>query len=144
MSQCKTNLNERVKLDRKAEVQFCITVEGKSQSAAYWLYLYFWQYWTVTSFYHKVHHLQLESVPSFQMYSQFFYNSCFENVNSQQEIIWAWCKYAILLYIILLWQKTESHKKLQPADLVTQESTKGGPEPPCPHTKYPTNMHHLL
>ena len=129
MSQCKTNLNERVKLDRKAEVQFCITVEGKSQSAAYWLYLYFWQYWTVTSFYH----LQLESVPSFQMYSQFFYNSCFENVNSQQEIIWAWCKYAILLYIILLWQKTVT-KNYSQLTWLHRNPQKGGLSPPA-HTQ---------
>ena len=35
-------------------------------------------------------------------------------------------------------------KKLQPTDLITQECTKWGPVPPCPHTKHPTNMYQLL
>ena len=79
------------------------------------------------------------------MYSQFLCNSCSENVNSQQEIIWGWCKYVILLYIILLvTNNRESQKNYSQLTWLHRNPQNGGLCPPAHTQSTPTNMYQLL
>lgn len=89
-------------MDREAEVWFWITVDGKIKM----LHINYIlvsdnidQSPLITTrpiiFSSKV------TVSTFQLYSQFHYNSCFENANSQNGVISPWHKFLIWLCIIL-------------------------------------------
>lgn len=146
ISQRKTNSNEWTKLDREVEVQFCIRVDEKikmlhinctdvsdtiEQSPLFIMRLIIFS-WKV-------------SAPVFQMYSQFHYNSCFENANSWQGIIWAWLKFPLWLCITLqvsnyIWTQksapnwTKLHRNAQNANT---------PTPPQTRTSYVSLLHVL-